>query len=120
MQTTRWVGAMGGGLVAALGVLAGCAHYAPQPLAPEQTLRTLESRRLTAKAPDAAHRWDRAELLLAALELNPGLAEARAQLAQATASVKTARAMQNPTLSLATEYDLSRAAESPWLWGIGT
>jgi len=155
MQTTRWVGAMGGALVAALGGLAGCAHYAPKPLAPEQTLRSLESRRLTdpellrhirektgrstseATAPGtggagggagaaagadagAVLRWNRAELLLAALELNPGLAEARAQLGQTTASLKTARAIQNPTLSLATEYDLQRAGESPWLWGIGT
>src|SRR3954465_29652 len=110
MQATRWVGAMGCGVVA-LSALAGCAHYSPKPLAPEQTLREFESRRLT-----PGRRLDRAELLLAAMELNPGLAEARAQLGQAAASLKTARAIQNPTLSLATEYDLSRAAESPWLW----
>jgi outer membrane protein TolC len=128
----------------AFGALAGCAHYAPKPLAPEQTLQSLESRRLTdaellrhirektggsasgadeagsARSRSGSPRWNRAELLVAAMELNPGLAEARAQLEQATASLKTARAIQNPTLSLATEYDLSRAAESPWLWGVGT
>ncbi len=135
MQAMRWIGAMGSGVVMACGALAGCAHYTPKPLAPEQTLQALESRRLT--EPDllrhirektgrpesegaAALRWDRAELLLAAMELNPGLAEARAQLGQVTAGLTTARAIQNPTLSLATEYDVSRAAESPWLWGIGT
>jgi outer membrane protein TolC len=58
--------------------------------------------------------------LLAAVDLKPSRAEARAQLEQAAASLKTARALQNPTLSLATEYDLSRAAEPPWLWGLGT
>ena len=115
--------------------LAGCAHYAPKPLAPERTLQTLESRRLTdpelsrhirekLARPESdasvALRWGRAELLLAAMDLNPGLAEARAQLEQTSASLRTAGAIQNPTLSLATEYDLSRAAESPWLWGIGT
>src|SRR5690348_20355 len=80
--------------------LAGCAHYTPKPLAPEQTLQTLQSRRLTdpellrhirektgrpeSDVQSALH-WGRAELLLAAMDLNPGLAEARAQLDQATA-----------------------------------
>ena len=123
---------MRSGALLAFGAMAGCAHYVPKPLAPEQTLHTLESRRLsdpellrlirekTGREEAAALHWDRAELLLAAMELNPSLSEARAQLDQATASLKTARAIQNPTLSLATEYDLSRAAESPWLWGLGT
>ncbi len=99
---------------------------APQPLVPEQTLHVLESRSLTdpellrhirektGRAEEATPppvRWDRAELFIAAMELNPGLAEARAQLEQATAGLKTARTIQNPTLSLATEYDLTRAAE---------
>ena len=115
--------------------LAGCAHYVPKPLVPEQTLQSLQSRSLTdaellnhirerlgRSESDAqpALRWGRAELFIAAMDLNPSLAEARAQLEQASASLKTARTIQNPTLSLATEYDLSRAAESPWLWGVGT
>ncbi|MEJ0036005.1 MAG: TolC family protein [Gammaproteobacteria bacterium] len=136
MQRTGCVGAMlGGPALLALGALTGCAHYEPKPLVPAQTLRAFESRRLTepellrhirektgrseSEAP-AALRWGRAELLVAAMDLNPTLAEARARLEQVTASLKTARAIQNPTLSLATEYDLSRAAESPWLWGIGS
>jgi outer membrane protein TolC len=135
MQKTRWTGAMHRGpAILAFGALAGCAHYTPKPLVPQQTLQALESRRLSDPAllrhiqektgriesGSAALHWDRAELLLAAMDLNPGLAEARARLAQATASLQTARAIQNPTLSLATEYDLSRAAEPTWLWGIGT
>jgi outer membrane protein TolC len=124
----------GGLLILAFGALAACVHYEPKPLAPERTLEALEARRLTdpalishirerigsAKAQSAAAHWDRAELFLAALELNPGLAEARAQLEQVTAGLKTARALQNPTLTLAAEYDISRAAEPPWLWGVGT
>jgi outer membrane protein TolC len=124
----------GGLSILALGALAACAHYEPKPLVPERTLQALEARRLTDPAlishirektgsaetqSDAAH-WDRAELFLAALELNPGLAEARAQLEQVTAGLKTARALQNPTLTIAAEYDVSRAAEPPWLWGLGT
>lgn len=64
--------------------------------------------------------WDRAQFLVAALQLNPALAEARAKVVQAGSGERTARALQNPTVSLASEYDLSRAAESPWLWGLGT
>ena len=136
MQTRRWVGAkLRGPAILASCALAGCAHYAPKPLVPQQTLQTLQARRLTdpellrhirekSGRPESdaqpAAPWDRAQLLLAAMDLNPGLAEARAQLEHATAGLKTARAIQNPTLSLATEYDVSRAAESPWLWGIGT
>jgi outer membrane protein, heavy metal efflux system len=152
MQKTRWIGAMRSGpAILALGALAGCAHYAPKPLVPEQTLQALQARSLTdpdllrhirdrigrgavetaapergsakgssAEKESTLREWNRAALVLAALELNPSLAEARAQLEQATASLKTARAIQNPTLSLATEYDLSRAAEPPWLWGLGT
>src|SRR5690349_5449270 len=141
MQRTRGVGAMRRGLAtrarhcavfAVLCAQVGCAHYTPRPFVPEQSLRSLESRSLTdpellrhirertgknavgvRQRPSSEPRWDRAELFLAAMELNPGLAEARAQLGQAAASVTTARAIQNPVLSLATEYDLSRAAESP-------
>ncbi len=64
--------------------------------------------------------WGRADLLVAALELSPPLAEARASLKLSQAGMKTARALQNPTISLSSEYDLARAAEPTWLWGIGS
>lgn len=64
--------------------------------------------------------WGRAQLLIAALKLNPRVAEARAVLAQSRAGLRTARELQNPVIGLATEYDLTRAAESPWLWGLAT
>src|SRR5262249_20749507 len=113
---------------------AGCAHYTAKPLYPAETLRQVQERRLTdTRVLERVHtvtgeqssaeqpiRWGRAELLIAALELNPAVGEARARLAQATASVRTARALQNPTVSLANEYDVTRASESPWLWGIST
>jgi cobalt-zinc-cadmium efflux system outer membrane protein len=102
-------------LPAAMICIAGCAHYTPQPLQPEKSLRALEARRL-----DADKEWGRAQLLVAALDLNPEVAEARAVLAQTTASVKTAGELQNPAVSLSSEYDLTRAAESPWLWGLAT
>jgi outer membrane protein TolC len=109
-------------------LLVGCAHYEPKPFAPAETLRQLQSRRLTDEAVVARVQaataspitWDRAQLLVAALELNPALAEARAQLEQAAAGVVTAQAIENPAVSLSAEYDLSRAGEPPWLWGFGT
>ena len=124
-------------LLMSLMLSAACAHYEPKPLEPEQTLRQFQSRRLTdagilarvraATAPRTADQdaaepvtWGRAQLLVAALELNPALAESRAQLEQASTALGTARALQNPTVNLAAEYDVSRAGESPWLWGIGT
>lgn len=116
-------------------LIVGCAHYAPKPLSPERTLQTLQSRRLTDEAvlaavrtrtgdrsapPGAPLAWDRAELLVAALELNPTLGEARAALAQTRAGLRTARELQNPTVGLSSEYDVTRAGESPWLWGLAT
>src|SRR5690242_13417957 len=101
--------------------LAGCADYSPKPVAPEKSLRALEARRLDDSAvlerlsrqnivaPDRAAAWGRAQLLVAALNLNPRVAEARAVLAQSVAAQKTARELQNPTLSLSSEYDLTRA-----------
>ena len=117
-----------------LAFLGGCAHYTPKPIAPENTLQQLQARRLTdpdvlnavrnaspGTAPgEPLQSWDRAQLLLAALQLNHGLSQARAQLTQATAAVKTAHAIQNPTVSLASEYDLAQAGEPTWLYGIGT
>ena len=124
-------------LASALLITAACAHYEPKPLALEQNRRQLQSRRLTdvdvlarVRAVTASGEtgndnaqpvtWGRAQLLVAALELNPSLAEARAHLAQTSAALATARTLENPTVSLASEYDTSRADESPWLWGIGT
>ncbi|MEJ1966865.1 MAG: TolC family protein [Gammaproteobacteria bacterium] len=114
-------------------VACGCAHYEPKPLHPERSLQELQARRLTDPDVQAAIRagtpasgssspltMNRAQLLLAALHLNPGLAQARAQLVQSTEGIRTASALQNPTISLASEYDLSSAGEPTWLWGIGT
>jgi outer membrane protein TolC len=116
--------------LAVLGV--GCAHYTAKPLEPVKSLQALEARRLDDPAvleqvragnipqPDGGKGWGRAQLLVAALNLNPNVAEARALLARSLAAGRTARELQNPALSLSSEYDLTRAAESPWLWGLAT
>lgn len=117
-------------------LLGGCASYRPAPVDPAATRAQWQARRLDDPAlaarlrpwlPADDHgqwppaRYGRAELLLAALALNPDLAEARAHLAEASAAVDTAKARANPTLSLALErYTQAQADSAPWLWGLST
>ncbi len=109
---------------------AGCAHYRPQPLAPEKTAAALESRRLD----DAGLKkfleqnlgrefktwpqtnWDFQELTLAGFYFHPSLEVARAQWLVASAGLKTAGARPNPSVSVAPGYDTQIPGNySPWL-----
>lgn len=92
--------------------LGGCAHYAPAPLTPDQTLAALEGRRLDEKPSGAV--WSGADLLAAALARNPRVTEARAKYRTALAAARVARLTPGLTLTLTTEY----ADESP-RWGYG-
>jgi outer membrane protein TolC len=105
-----------------------CVTYTPKPLEPARTLPTLESRSLDDPAlhdrlssllpgPPPRENWNAAELLVAGMQFSPALTESRAHIAEALASVTTARTYPNPNLGLSFEYDLQRYAESPWLWG---
>src|SRR5690348_14620096 len=108
-------------------LLGGCASYRPAPVDPAATRAQWQARRLDDPAlasrlrpwlPAGDHgqwppaRYGRAELLLAALALNPDLAEARAHLAEASAAVRTAKARANPTLGLALERYTQAQADS--------
>ena len=106
----------------------GCTTYTSKPLEPARTLPTIETRslddpalreRLSSLLPEtqAGDGWDGAELLVAGMQFSPALAESRSHIAEALASVTTARTYPNPNLGLSFEYDLQRYAESPWLWG---
>lgn len=111
-------------------LLAACASYQPAPLAPEQTARQFVERRLdssevrervTAWLPEASAEWpppawDRGQLLAAALVLNPRLAVARAQVDAALAHEVGAGRLQNPQLTLQSEY--ARHDPHPWLYGV--
>jgi outer membrane protein TolC len=111
-------------------LLAGCAHYQPQPLSPEKTAAQLESRRLD----DAGLKkfleqnlgrelkswpetnWDLPELTLVAFYYHPSLEVARAQWLVAQAGLKTAGARPNPSVSAAPGYDTQIPGNfSPWL-----
>lgn len=102
-----WISA--GLFVATLG---GCVHYAPAPLPPERYPAALEARRLDERPAGAV--WSGADLLTAALALNPQIAAARAKAATARAAARAAKLAPGPTLTLTAEY----ADESP-RWGYG-
>jgi outer membrane protein, heavy metal efflux system len=108
--------------------LAGCAHYQPAPLSPEQSAAELEARSLTNLAlrsfletnavPTAewpARIWDLPHLTLAALYYHPSLDVARAQWAMVQAGIKTAGGRLNPILSAVPGYSMNApSGVSPW------
>ena len=117
-------------LLGAAIVLGGCVHYQPKPLDSAQTESGLNSRTLAdaglkvfivTNAPELAQEWPRpawelAGLTLAALYYNPSLDLARAQWQSSQASVITAGARPNPSLSATPEYKVNPASGlTPWI-----
>ena len=116
-------------LIFGIALLAGCAHFKSQPLAPQQTAAQLESRRLDDLGlkkfieqnfghdepnwpPES---WDLNSLTLVAFYFQPSLEVARAQWRVAQAGIKTAGGRPNPTLSLVPGYDTtSHSGLNPW------
>jgi outer membrane protein TolC len=111
-------------------LLAGCAHYQPQPVSPEKTASQLESRRLDAAGLKKfleqnlgrefrnwpRTNWDLQELTLVAFDFHPSLEVARAQWVVASAGLKTAGAKPNPSVSVMPGYDTQIPGNySPWL-----
>jgi len=109
-----------------------CVRYAPRPLDIAAAAERFATRSLDApgvqaavatarpehEAPWPPTRWDRADLLLAAVALNPDLAVERATLAAALAGSTAARARPEPTVGLLSEYSSQAAESSPWLLGL--
>ena len=105
----------------AAAVLGGCASApAPAPLAPAQTLAAFSTRRLEALAqlPPASSGWNRSQWFAAALELNPHLAQQRAEVAAVAAAERTAAEHPNPNMELFAEYLKTAAASPAWLYGV--
>jgi outer membrane protein TolC len=111
-------------------LLAGCAHFQPQPLAPEKTAAQLESRRLNDDGlkyfleqnlgrelqnwPQT--NWNLPELSLVAFYFHPSLEVARDQWLVAQAGLKTAGARPNPSVTVTPGYDSQIPGNySPWL-----
>jgi outer membrane protein TolC len=120
-------------LLGALAVAAGCAYFQPQPLAPEQSAARFDARRLDdpgLKAFMATNsgvattawplvRWDLNSLTLAAFYFHPDLAVARAQWQVAAASVETAGARPNPSVTFSPGYDNQIPDNpSPWIFPV--
>jgi outer membrane protein, heavy metal efflux system len=105
--------------VAAL--MASCASSPPPaPVSPAQTLADFSARRLEAlpQLPRATAGWDRAQWLTAALELNPQLAQQRAEVVAVAAAERTAAEIPNPNMELFAEYLKTAAASPAWLYGV--
>jgi len=111
-------------------LLTGCAHYASQPLAPDQSAAQFDARRLAdpglktfleknsgREIPDwPKTSWNFPELTLVAFYDHPGLEVARAQWLVAQAGLKTAGARPNPSVSFNPGYDSQIPGNySPWL-----
>ena len=115
--------------IIALGLVAGCARFHPQPLSPAETAAGLESRSLDNPGlkvfldknlhpqPSTwpAAKWDFEMLTLAAFYYQPSLDLARAVWAEAQAGVVTAGARPNPTLGLTPQYVFNPRGEPPWV-----
>jgi outer membrane protein, heavy metal efflux system len=92
-------------------ILGGCAHYHAAPLPPDRSVQEFAARSLPVQ-----RQWDRAELLSLALQQNPELAVARAEIQAAVAHEITAAELPNPDITLQSEY--ARHDPHPWLYGI--
>jgi outer membrane protein TolC len=117
-------------LLCGIALVAGCAHFQPQPLAPEKSAAEFDGRRLddpglkTFFAENSGgaltawplEKWDLNSLTLAAFYFHPDLAVARAQWRVAGAGVLSAGARPNPSLSFSPSYDTQIPNNpSPWI-----
>ncbi len=108
----------------------GCVHYRPQPISTAESAKTLEGRKLddaglkafiATNAPELAKEWPRPAwdltgLTLVGLYYHPGLDVARAQWQASRASIITASARPNPSVSVTPEYTANPASGlTPWI-----
>jgi cobalt-zinc-cadmium efflux system outer membrane protein len=115
-------------LLAILVFIAGCATYHSQPIAPEQTAATFNTRSFTNENLHAfletnhiagewpRHSWDLNALTFVAFYYQPALAEARAHWASVRAAEITAGERPNPAVSVTPGFDSQIPGNfSPWL-----
>jgi outer membrane protein TolC len=115
-------------IILAVTLLAGCAHFHPEPISTESSAAIFEARSLTnenlgaflqtthvvAQWPCAT--WDLNALTFTAFYYHPALAEARAQYAAMRAAEITAGERPNPSLIATPTYDTS--SSPPWIPGV--
>jgi cobalt-zinc-cadmium efflux system outer membrane protein len=115
-------------IIFSIALLAGCAHFKPEPISTEATAADFEARSLTNEnlrafletnrvvAEWPLRRWDLNALTFAAFYYQPSLAEARAQLASVRAAEVTAGERPNPSVSITPTYDTT--TPPPWIFGL--
>jgi cobalt-zinc-cadmium efflux system outer membrane protein len=116
------------GVILGIVLFAGCARFHPQPISPEQTAATFDTRSLAnpdlqafletnhVTGPWPRRSWDLDVLTLAAFYYQPALAEARAQWASVRATRVTAGQRPNPTVGFTPTYDTT--TPPPWIFGV--
>jgi outer membrane protein TolC len=116
----------------ALGLLAGCTRFQPQPWSPAETAARLDSRSLDNPGLKAfleknlkrelstwpAAKWDFEMLTLAAFYYHPSLDVARADWRVAAGGIDTAAERPNPTVTWSAAYEAVPNAFSPWIPGL--
>jgi outer membrane protein TolC len=114
---------------AAAMLVCGCAHYRPQPLAPQKTAEQWDARRLDdagLKGYADTHwngkgtswppaKWNLDSLTVAAFYFHPDLAVAQAQWKAAVAGIETAGGRPNPVVSAGPGYNFTTAGATPWM-----
>ncbi len=94
---------------------AGCAHYRAAAPVLERFPADLQSRRLDSRPSGSV--WTGADLLAAAIDRAPSVAEAAAAYRSARAAAMAARVPAGATLNLTAEYSKDAGGTSPWLFG---
>src|ERR1017187_2624807 len=109
-------------------VFSGCARFHPQPISPDQTAATFDTRSLAnpdlqafletnhITGPWPRQSWDLDALTLVAFYYQPALVEARAQWASVRSAHITAGQRPNPTVGFTPTYDTT--TPPPWILGL--
>ncbi len=117
-------------MAVAVSLMCGCVHYEPKSISALDSGKRLEARALddaglkafiAANSPSLAEQWPRpawdlAGLTLVGLYYHPSLDVARARWQAGRASIITAGARPNPSVSIAPEYNFNAASGmTPWI-----
>lgn len=115
-------------LIFGVALLAGCAHFKPEPISPEKTAEAFDARSLTNENLGSflqtnhvvgewpCRAWDLNALTYVAFYYQPAIAEARAEFESARAAEITAGERPNPSIIATPTYDTS--TPPPWIPGV--
>lgn len=93
-----------------------CVSYQSKPLDLARDATAFRSRSLGAWSKGGE--MNLRQLTEAAFHFHPSLVEAKAEIAAAEAAMITASQRPNPSASFSPEYNFSKGASTPWIWGL--